>query len=917
SYIILKGNIRPINLQKDKIIIYNESERNYELTADFKKPYLQIRSFKCSINGGDHIVFGYTIVTIDDKEYYAIKIDEKDKNNDPIEVKIKNLKNEKIYFLHKDNKKKVLLQADMFYYEKSYIKNIPAKTYKFEVINNKPTIILTFPDTNGTNGTNDTNLINEQKFLSTQISPPQQTSIDEKGESKKYDIKFAQSHQPITFEGNISEKEWSDEHIPSYLCALLQSIYIKNNTRSSLFLNFQKDNYLLNTEDKLEGEYQDVPIYICHDQKYNVGSLKIKNSINLNEANHIHEFNENDFKFIHDPNIKVKKIEKDFYPEKPSLLLMIENKKTGLEYEDKELEIKEYEFFIKKSGKYNISKKINNNDWKRSKKDTDYLFVKIDKYKFGNIYYNCYGRITEDAKYQIIVDLKEYDNGIPLYIYIKDDKNFEKTITFNYSNDKTVYKNTFEPITAKHFKLHDDNYIIRRIEPNYETSKPSLLLVIEKKVQKDSPGTTPPNSPTHISTYNIKSIKIMPFSDDMLNDDLKNKLKTKNIYKTCKKIIREFIKPKINVSLGKYPKNIEPFSIEAIEMPLPTIDNYFTDDPESIFKSINQKEPNQVLIIGHIEEDLMTNEIILCIRAFITKIDDRLTVKQSLKISNKNIREFEINMKNKVLELLNKLPNTQFIKKKYLSKKAPPAMASTSFFSQNLPSYNSLNKPKTITIWDIWNKIDEDSFDNKEYKTYSDIYDNNIKQDFFCTLQDYDYQLNQRNRLNSSEWINSFSRKAIIDKDDPFSNSFFIEVVSEHKKKYHKKTFLIIKSTNNTLNLIEADTKINHFNKIEFANINNWKIPTLEEITHLFQLKKYKQNILNIINLFMPKFTNVDKIYFWTSTFQDRKSKTIWQVSFKFNQIYNGKDFYKMDYDLEYHPTKSTEKAYLLPISIK
>ncbi|ETR65676.1 MAG: hypothetical protein OMM_13885, partial [Candidatus Magnetoglobus multicellularis str. Araruama] len=77
----------------------------------------------------------------------------------------------------------------------------------------------------------------------------------------------------------------------------------------------------------------------------------------------------------------------------------------------------------------------------------------------------------------------------------------------------------------------------------------------------------------------------MPFSDNTLSDDLKAKLDMAFIYdieNTCKSILEQHVETDVKIYLeNNYPNNLEPFSIVAIETPLPEIDNTISDDPES------------------------------------------------------------------------------------------------------------------------------------------------------------------------------------------------------------------------------------------------------------------------------------------------------------------------------------------------
>ena len=243
----------------------------------------------------------------------------------------------------------------------------------------------------------------------------------------------------------------------------------------------------------------------------------------------------------------------------------------------------------------------------------------------------------------------------------------------------------------------------------------------------------------------------------------------------------------------------------------------------------------------------------------------------------------------------------------------PPTTSSASIQKPSQPSKTPDFSRSTKTI----KQNNTSYFDTKEYKKLCDIYEMNISNGFYCTLQDFTFDQLRKRFLEYSSWCNQYGRKLVPDTEDPLKNTFYIHVISEHTRNKHSKEYFIIKALDQQLSFIQANRNIDRFNKTKFADQTNWKIPTISELTHIFQFKKYHESISNLIKSFMPPFTYQDKITFWTSTFQNREKKILWQVTFRFNKEYCSKAFLKMDYDLTYHMIDPTDKAYLLPISVQ
>jgi len=675
--------------------------------------------------------------------------------------------------------------------------------------------------------------------------------------------------------------------------------------------SIKKDFQLIIPSDNLEKETR-IEIYTQSDEKPEDLEFYVEHS------NHSQEeipFNKAHFRLKNTPEKEITDIKKyhekdNKFKPRPSFFITIGEKVEKITENN-------YCFVFEEKGTWTIKTTIENKDWEETTiNNIEYYKVKVVEFVANNLDTNCSGKIV-NGQYQISIGSKDRDLRKPLYIYMnKDEKLDNKAIEFTITREVYV-ENEIENITVNNFKLQDQNYKFidlgfgtAPIQTNFIENQPSILLPAIIKINPTSiPHLTHPNKKLETNA------QIMPFSDNTLSDDLKAKLDMAFIYdieNTCKSILEQHVETDVKIYLeNNYPNNLEPFSIVAIETPLPTIDNTITDDPESILKQINKEDDNfKIIIFGHVDEDFSTNELVLYIRAFISKLDDRLAFKERIKITTNNIDNSTIQskMESLIFQLLNSLPDKQIIDRQYKTLKTKQVITSK---TKSKPTTQALpTKEKKEKVWD---QIDIKNFDIVEYKRLHDIYQMNISNGFYCTLQDYSFDPKWQNHLRYSAWYNNYERK-IIPNTDPFNSSLYIILTSEHIKNKHNKTFFLIKVFDQPLDLNQAYKRIHDFNINKYAKQTDWKIPTIHELTQIFQLKKYNDSAQNNFESFMPPLADRDKIPFWTSTFKNREKRILWKVVFQFIKK-NDKSI--SEYKLEYEEMDSCGKAFLLPVSIQ
>ena len=1053
-------NIYDIFLDKNpkELILYKIKPESFELTANIEQcndTDFCINKFYYSGQGDPFEVKGWMLKD----KHYAIKLDNKIITDNQLIIQGNHSQDSmKFKYNHTHNPaptfdRKIKVTKDMFYIEKSDLAQIYPKSYTFkENINGEPTIQLEFDNPIQLNTEHNIETLSPNNNLSpNNIQPTLQLDTNADFETatqtsestvpitditRSYGIQFAQSNKTILFKGYIKDNEWFTQH--TQVCAKLKTIKIQEgNQPIGRFQGFQKENYLLSTEDQynqllpgnenvIQGE--DTKILICLDERVNPGPLRIENRVDLTTANYIHEFRKEDFKFDPSSNIEVDSIQRDSFDENtPYIILRIKNDHGPIQYENcsicfrrtgnwrveldetttnedgvwlpynnywktylstfnisfnrsqseriygflyntnrnfalnlnipntnrndgvkieiyaqqtdipkklnfyinknvssrqcvllnsdhfyfpddplmlvrnisyhhndnplsprptmrldlERIEIDNYELFFNSPGTYNISKNIT--QWTRWENDSNYIYAKLENLQVNNNI--CSGRIANvgnEHSYHISMNRLDMRANIPLYIYIniQDRPELQQpALTFNFNRTINEANHTI-PITYDLFTLHDANYQINSFfDINVENEHPSILLSTMRRQSSSS------------------AIKfgILPFSDDRISNDLRNKLNMNIIHGIEQECETKLINRGYPVTvLNTYPDNTVPFSMELIDIPRPTIDHDTTNDPENILRRINANNNNfNVILFGHIEEDLLTRQLVLCIRAFISRLDNDLKqtrlirIPQTGRIDN-NVIDRAVN--SMIDSLIGNLPDINTINSLYNTLRTSSISIPQGTITSTTASLDSIDELLSSSI---------------EYTDLTSIYDNNIQNDLYYTTQLF----SPINSFIQGEWQNMFTKISIP------TNQFYLRVDSTHKTNNDlSKVFYVLKATDQPVNLSTANHLISDANHNIIADIESWKIPTVHELTHIFQFDEYRETNSNTIEDFLPSFNIGENICFWTSNLKNRQNKILWKVLLKYNQINQHTN--SLDYDLKYYEIDSNEEAYLLPVAV-
>jgi len=682
---------------------------------------------------------------------------------------------------------------------------------------------------------------------------------------KKYGVKFAQSNETISFEGHITENEWSTRYTQTdKLCAKLLTIVIEEGGQKKNFKGFQDINYLLITEPQYENQRQGEPITICLDKCVNPGPLHLKKQISLTEPNYVHEFEKDDFIFLHDSNIKVDTIQKDYIEDVPSLLLRIVNPNGKINYKECEICFNTRNNVCVQSRGYDdgIWRPLENNIWKTflSEFDVDGFHQHtISTFKYDSTLNKFILTIPENNR-----------NGSRIEIYTKSHIQPPRLKLIVYKTSNVLGQ--CSPLINEFFYFPGNPLmIVSNILYHYKDNKfkprPTILLNIERLKVTDFDAEYELHF-TSAGNYSITNI-INDWTEcaEFDNNYLQAKIETFVINKTpstCSGRIKN----------GKYQILVDPSNMS----------------------------PGIPLMI-YIKKNIMTDtRIHFYFKQTVLKNETKNITKECFSTEDTEYQVSSI--------LYNYDPNYPSI-----------FLAITHHPNQTIKKINELN-PKlsgsAISNSDNRNVIYENTFDPIEYFELSDIYDSNLDMGFFSSQQIFTNDITGLyDMLKISQWRNTFIRKSSVENDDPLNCFVYTQVNSRHLVNNHNKCLFVLKTTDQMVSLTRANHIILDMNNKEVGNIHTWKIPTVQELTQIFQFKNYSETVSNHIQSFMFSYSDNENLSFLTSSFKDRQQKILWTVLFRCNQVLQRSQFLSMDYDLEYYPTHSQDKAYLLPVTVR
>ncbi|KPA19120.1 secreted protein [Candidatus Magnetomorum sp. HK-1] len=315
-------------------------------------------------------------------------------------------------------------------------------------------------------------------------------------------------------------------------------------------------------------------------------------------------------------------------------------------------------------GVNNINASVRVNDWK---KKGNYWQGLMYTFNFNGKKYTGLMHQNDDDfgpdRYEIKF-CKGHRKGVPLLINIISKKR-PGTLTFNYRINNQKRSHSFLNFTElqRYFTMNGkvpSSIIPDRESYTFKRSKkitmcPALTLSFYKKNQYQADNQQrkiyPSKDEKYIEPIRIIKPESVPYSNDkvailpfsiMHTDELAERLNQHTI-RYFHKLVKKQLKQQTNLNCNElsYPNNIEPYSEEAIEMPMPTIDPIIEDDPEYVLKNLCKKSNSKTILFGHFEEDLLNNKLRIIIRVFDCQSSKYKTFVETIsvpKVSEKTIK---------------------------------------------------------------------------------------------------------------------------------------------------------------------------------------------------------------------------------------------------------------------------------------
>ena len=282
--------------------------------------------------------------------------------------------------------------------------------------------------------------------------------------------------------------------------------------------------------------------------------------------------------------------------------------------------------YFHKPGKYSVQALIFKHEWKNidgawigklfSFETTNKTKKQVSK---GLLYKN--DRL-DGSRFQVNFG-KEQENGQPLIVSIVSQS---KPGHLMFKFQKVIQYPLFIPFDEIANAFNLDGTPARWLNNDIPINqKPVVNLFPNKKYSRKK-------------TFNKKSfapekIGIVPFSI-ILTDKLSFNLNKQTIQHFHKIVVDAFQRQtRMKIAVLSYPPNFEPYSLDTIETPEPTIDPIVEDRPEYFFGNICKQSNFNYILFGHFEEDILNNHLDIIIRVFDCASSTYKTYKKKIPVS--------------------------------------------------------------------------------------------------------------------------------------------------------------------------------------------------------------------------------------------------------------------------------------------
>jgi len=315
-----------------------------------------------------------------------------------------------------------------------------------------------------------------------------------------------------------------------------------------------------------------------------------------------------------------------------------------------------------------IRGKILSNEWKKRKsEDTWYAELKIEHYQYKRediLLYKTEDCFTGSVRYQFDLCKPQneafYDSSLIVNI---PSKTRPGDLNFDIKRIRKNIKNVFVPFR----EIETHYFMLNGKHPNVIYSKTSNREVsIELQFKKQEIQAHKKQKANNVSTKTrnpgllnkqprvADSIKVMenfkigvlPFSK-IISDELKSIIQPETLVNKIRiKVIRTLQnRIKGNIKSVNYPNNTAPFTQETIDLIAPTLKKDIKNTPLYILGKICQDCYQDKIIMGHFEENLINNQLVICLRLYDCKTQEMIPFSQHIDLdSQQTISEKDIDM---------------------------------------------------------------------------------------------------------------------------------------------------------------------------------------------------------------------------------------------------------------------------------
>jgi len=495
--------------------------------------------------------------------------------------------------------------------------------------------------------------------------------------------------------------------------------------------------------------------------------------------------------------------------------------------------------YFDNQGEFDIKATIANHEW--SQVQPEQWMAKLQRLTVNVQNVTCYysgfcfytkDKVVDKHRYQMEIDAAKNGQiqGPPLEILIKSPQRPGK-LSFSVKQRIPAHKTIFVPFAPEHFTINNTRASFL-VHDFINDRPPSICLTFRNQ-----------SKPVKQKTSTARRIQIHPYGifiplAHSLSKGLYHDIGGTFLNNLGQKLIQFINKKKLDIRILTYPNNTDPFTAQILNSPVMTIEQNRKDRVITVIQENLQHF--QYIAFAHLEEELLQKNLVFKLYVY-SKANTTATI---------------------ISESVDVTPNIQ--------NNINMAMEST---AKQLATLKIRQLTATTT------KLVAQS-----YATYEDIYALILKNNWYCT-PDVSNKEKQKaiqelankqslseqeilNKMKTFKWASTFSIKTDT------SSDIFVQIVrnvtTEHIHNFSKPIFSIFmhcwlpRKISTMYELRKFSQKIK-----TYAGIVNWRVPTIEELIRIFQVK-------DLFQAANPLKQN-SKYYFWSST-PAKNKQSFWIV---------------------------------------